>query len=71
MIDAHASIRETQQRLAAHSGHLPTLAQEFGLSLSTLTKFQNGERGVNARYTTVVAIQNMLDAIDAREAQQP
>lgn len=71
MIDAQSVIQATQQRLAAHSGHLPDLAREFGLSLSTLTKFQNGERGANARYTTVIAIQNMLDELDARESAQP
>lgn len=65
MADTTAALRERLQR---HRGSYPSIAERFGFSYSTLSKFANGERGARPSFEFVDSLQTALDALDLESA---
>lgn len=55
-------------RLQKRRGEYPAIADRFGFSYSTLSKFANGERGARPSFAFVDSLRTALDALDLEEA---
>lgn len=64
MAETTTALRERLQR---RRGNYPAIAERFGFSYSTLSKFANGERGARPSFEFVDSLQSALDELDREE----
>lgn len=58
------TITATRSRLQRFQGRYPEIAERFGLSYSTLSKFANGERGKRPSFDFITTVRTALDELE-------